>query len=52
MKNSRYIAIDTLCQWQKTGQAIDLLVGQSVAPLTDLRDRQLVKAIIFGVLRN
>jgi len=44
--------MDTLCQWQKSRRSIDLIVGQAVAPLKDFRDRQLVKAIIFGVLRN
>ena len=52
MKSSRYIAVDLLCRWQKNGQPIDLILGPSVETLTDLRDRQLVKAIVFGVLRN
>lgn len=52
MKNSRYSAVDVLCRWQQSAQAIDPILEQAVVPLTDLRDRQLLKAIVFGVLRN
>ena len=50
--NSRAIAINVLCQWQKNHPAIDPLIDRQTKGLIEPRDRQLVKALVFGVLRN
>lgn len=48
----RLLAIDTLCRWQQAPQAIDPLLASQLLDLDDDRDRHLLKALIFGVLRQ
>ncbi len=50
--NSRAAAIHILCQWQKSHSTINPLVEHQTNDMTESRDRQLVKAIVFGVLRH
>lgn len=57
MKNTRptprYIAIDILCRWEENRLPVDQLMEQHAgdADLADIRDRQLLQALVFGVLR-
>jgi len=48
----RYLAIDILCRWQQAAQSIDPLLAEQLLSLADSRDRKLLKALIFGVLRQ
>jgi len=48
----RYLAIDILCQWQQSEQPIDALLEPRLQTMADARDRNLLKAIVFGVLRR
>ena len=48
----RYLAIDILCQWQQAEQSIDALLESRLRVLAELRDRNLLKALVFGVLRQ
>ncbi len=48
----RYLAIDILCQWQQSEQPIDALLEPQLQALTDVRDRKLMKAVVFGSLRT
>ena len=50
--SSRAAVIHILCQWQKSRSAIDPFIERHTQEMTEPRDRQLVKAIVFGVLRN
>lgn len=50
--SSRAVALEILVQWQESHSAVDLLLERQVHTLADARDRQLVKAIVFGVLRQ
>lgn len=52
--SARYAAIEILCQWEKTGQPVDQVRDEwlSRKPLPDSRDRHLVMAMIYGVLRQ
>ena len=49
----RYIAIDILCRWEENRLPVDQLMEQHAgdAALADIRDRQLLQALVFGVLR-
>jgi len=53
MINSRAIAIDTLLAWEKSPEPLDQLLENmmSGAALDDPRDRQLVMALVYGVVR-
>lgn len=48
----RFLAIDTLCQWQQGTQPVDAYLEPHLHGLTDPRDRSLLKAIVFGTLRE
>ena len=48
----RYLAIDILCPWQQAEQSIDALLESRLRVLAELRDRNLLKALVFGVLRQ
>lgn len=48
----RYHAIDILDQWQKNEQPIDALLEPRLQKVADARDRNLLKAMVFGVLRQ
>jgi len=52
-KSARYIAIEILCKWEETGLPIDQVMEQFCTPedLNDPRDRQLVMALVYGVIR-
>ena len=50
--SSRAAVIHILCQWQKSRSTIDPFIERHTQEMTEPRDRQLVKAIVFGVLRN
>jgi len=47
----RLLALDLLCRAEKTGKSIDILLHGAEAGVAD-RDRQLLKNIVYGVLRN
>ncbi|MDD5757590.1 MAG: 16S rRNA (cytosine(967)-C(5))-methyltransferase RsmB [Desulfobulbaceae bacterium] len=49
---SRYHAIDILDQWQKNEQPVDLLLESRLLKFADARDRNLLKTLVFGVLRQ
>lgn len=51
---ARYVAIEVLTQWEQSHDPIDLLLDQMLLqyPLSDHRDINLVKALVFGVLRK
>lgn len=53
MINSRAIAIDTLLAWEKSTEPLDQLLDNTVsgAGLDDPRDKQLVMALVYGVVR-
>lgn len=51
-KCPRYLAIDILCQWQQSELALDALLEPRLQTVADLRDRNLLKALVFGVLRQ
>lgn len=44
-------AIDILCEWQSTGQSIDIIKDKQNS-FHDQRDNQLTSALVFGVLRQ
>ncbi len=48
----RYLAIDILCQWQQNEQPIDALLEPRLQEMSDARDRNLLKAMVFGSLRE
>jgi 16S rRNA (cytosine967-C5)-methyltransferase len=48
----RSLAIDILCEWQKTGRSVDLIKDQFSFVFGDSRDDQLAMALVFGVLRQ
>jgi len=50
----RYIAIDILCRWEDSHLPIDQVVEQYIddSALADLRDRQLIQSLVYGVLRR
>jgi len=48
----RYLAIDVLCQWQQSEQPIDALLEPRLPTVADHRDRNLLKALVYGVLRQ
>jgi 16S rRNA (cytosine967-C5)-methyltransferase len=48
----RYVAIDILGQWQQSGQPVDALLEPRLLTVPDGRDRNLLKAMVFGVLRQ
>jgi 16S rRNA (cytosine967-C5)-methyltransferase len=52
-KSSRYTAIEILCKWEATGLPIDQIieVSNDLENLKDPRDRQLVMALVYGVIR-
>jgi 16S rRNA (cytosine967-C5)-methyltransferase len=53
MQNSpRYLAIAILCQWQQARHPLDLLMEPCLQQVTDPRDRNLLKAMVFGTLRE
>lgn len=50
---ARYIAIDILSAWEQTKESFDVVMNR-VSPqytLSDNRDRQLIMALIYGVIR-
>lgn len=49
---SRYHAIHILDQCQKNEQPVDLLLEPGLQKFADARDRNLLKALVFGVLRQ
>jgi len=50
---SRFVAVSLLCQWQKNHSSLDMMVEKmGLIQLPDPRDRHLVKALLFGVVRN
>ncbi len=53
MINSRAIAMDTLIAWEKSQEPLDQVLESvlSEAALDDPRDRQLVMALVYGVIR-
>ncbi|MFA6497894.1 MAG: 16S rRNA (cytosine(967)-C(5))-methyltransferase RsmB [Desulfurivibrionaceae bacterium] len=53
MKNSRGIAMDTLLAWEKSQEPLDQVLETMVSgvALEDPRDKQLVMALVFGVVR-
>lgn len=53
-KNARYIAIEVLNQWEQSRESIDPILEKMLLqyPLSDQRDVNLLKALVFGVLRN
>lgn len=53
MLNSRAIAMDTLLAWEKSQEPLDQVLENMVsgAALDDQRDRQLVMALVYGVVR-
>ncbi|MBA3022705.1 MAG: 16S rRNA (cytosine(967)-C(5))-methyltransferase RsmB [Proteobacteria bacterium] len=48
----RSLAIEILCRWQQDELPIDTLLEPQLRNLTDGRDRNLVRAIVAGTLRN
>ncbi len=48
----RSAAIDILCEWQETGQSIDLIKERLAPSFSEPRDTQLTAALVFGVLRQ
>lgn len=48
----RQLAIDILCQWQQGEQPVDVLLAPCLQAVADVRDRNLLKAMVFGVLRQ
>ncbi|MBW2465938.1 MAG: 16S rRNA (cytosine(967)-C(5))-methyltransferase RsmB [Deltaproteobacteria bacterium] len=52
-KSPRYIAIDILCRWEESRLPIDQLMERYIVDsgLADIRDRQLIKSMVYGVLR-
>lgn len=48
----RSLAIDILCQWQQDELPIDTLLEPQLCTLVDSRDRNLVRAMVAGVLRQ
>jgi len=48
----RYLAIDILCQWQQSEQPVDALLEPRLQTMADARDRNLLKAMVYGVLRQ
>ncbi|MCG2823173.1 MAG: 16S rRNA (cytosine(967)-C(5))-methyltransferase RsmB [Desulfurivibrionaceae bacterium] len=53
MLNSRAIAMDTLLAWEKAQEPLDQVLESmvSLAAMDDPRDRQLVMALVYGVVR-
>ena len=53
MINSRGIAMDTLLAWEKAQEPLDQVLESmvSLAAMDDPRDRQLVMALVYGVVR-
>ena len=53
MINSRAIAMDTLLAWEKAQEPLDQVLEAmvSLAAMDDPRDRQLVMALVYGVVR-
>ncbi|MBU4033688.1 MAG: 16S rRNA (cytosine(967)-C(5))-methyltransferase, partial [Proteobacteria bacterium] len=53
MINSRAIAMETLLAWEKSHDSLDQVFENSVsgASLDDPRDKQLVMALVYGVVR-
>jgi 16S rRNA (cytosine967-C5)-methyltransferase len=53
MKNSRGIAMETLLAWEQSQEPLDQVVENLIsgAALDDQRDRQLVMALVYGVVR-
>lgn len=52
-RGARYIAIEVLCQWRQSGNSVDRIVDEHLRqfPDADPRDRHLVKALVYGVIR-
>lgn len=48
----RSLAIELLCLWQQGDEPIDGLLESRLQDLADARDRNLLKAMVFGVLRQ
>lgn len=48
----RALSLAVLCQWQGSDLSLDAILEPQLAELPDSRDRNLAKAIIFGVLRQ
>lgn len=51
-KCPRYRAINILCQWQQGNQPIDALLEPHLQEVADGRDRNLLKTLVFGSLRE
>ena len=53
MKNSRAIAMDTLLAWDKSQEPLDQVLEAMLSGvgMDDPRDRQLVMALVYGVVR-
>lgn len=51
---ARYLAVEVLSTWQASGEPVDLLLEKqlSTRSLVDARDKNLLKAIVYGVLRR
>jgi 16S rRNA (cytosine967-C5)-methyltransferase len=51
-KGARYIAIEILCKWEESRLPMDQLMEQYIANkgLGDPRDRQLIIALVYGVM--
>jgi 16S rRNA (cytosine967-C5)-methyltransferase len=47
----RAIAIELLCRWEEKGEPLDSFLEQPAVGLEDLRDRQLLFALVYGVAR-
>ncbi len=52
IQSTRATTIKILCQWQKSRANIDPTCLYHTGTMSEARDRQLVKAMVFGVLRN
>lgn len=48
----RYLAIEILCHWQQGELPLDALLEPRLQAVADARDRNLLKALVFGVLRQ
>ena len=48
----RSLAIEVLCQWQRGEHPIDLYLEPRLQGVADQRDRNLVKTMVYGVLRE
>ncbi len=51
--SARYIAVEILLEWERSGSPINLLLEEKNLPevLADVRDANLVMAMVYGVLR-